>query len=314
MRNAIPIVLLLIALPGAAALAQSKNLAPGGTPAQLTPDEYERLMTRIEGAWVFNRAKSTAMVGESLPVPEGYTYRIGPDRKGVYFTSAGASSSSYAAFDGKPHGSPRGFARFPIDEFTVENIGSENGRRRSSNTQFYSPDGTKVIHIVRRQNAEGVETIVGTALYEKAPGGTPALQLPASEARPAASTVAQEKVATDAVIAADNRWANAYATCDAKTWNELFADDTTFIHAVGNTDDKAGMLVRLKDCPMEWVANEVHKVRLYGDVAIVNGSMQLRRKGATTIGATVYTRTYVRQNGAWRIAAHQSTAAPKPAP
>lgn len=171
MRNAIVVALLLLVLPGAA-LAQNKTTDPGGTPGNLTPDEYERFVKRVDGTWILNRSKSTLMSGEALDVPEGFIYKVTPDRKGVHFTR-GQAATIFQTLDGKPSGTTSTIARVPLDEFTLENISGNSGRRTIRTTQFYSPDGTKVVYIKRRVDAQGVETPLSVVLYERVPEGTP---------------------------------------------------------------------------------------------------------------------------------------------
>lgn len=172
MRTWIIAVALFVMLP-AGAFAQSKTTALGGMPNQLAPDEYERLMKRVEGTWILNRAKSTLMSGDTLGVPEGYVYKLRPDRKGVYFT--GSRGTSMQMYDGKPYayGEKNTIARLPIDEYTIDNITGADGKRRGRNTQVYSADGSKAVYIVRRIDANGVETVISSVLFEKVPEGTP---------------------------------------------------------------------------------------------------------------------------------------------
>lgn len=178
MRKSIVGILLLLALPGLAR-AQHKTTAPGGTPNQLAPEEYERLMTRVEGTWILNRAKSTLMSGDTLGVPEGYVYKLRPDHKGVYFTNSGGPTTSFQMYDGKAYGEKSTIARLPIDEYTIDNITGADGKRRGRNTQVYSPDGTKAVYIVRRVNEQGIETVISSVLYEKVADGTPIPKPPA---------------------------------------------------------------------------------------------------------------------------------------
>lgn len=172
MRKRIAGLVLIVALPGMA-LAQNKTTAPGGTPNQLTADEFERLMTRAMGTWILNRSKSTVLSGNTLGVPEGYVYERTDDRKGVKFTSGGGPTTSIQMYDGKPYGTTSTIARLPMDEFTIDNITGGDGRRRGRNTQMYSADGTKAVYIVRRINDQGDETVISVVLFERVPNGTP---------------------------------------------------------------------------------------------------------------------------------------------
>jgi hypothetical protein len=175
MKNAaaksIALVVLSLALAGVVR-AQDKT-ALGGTPSHLTPEEFERLMNRAMGTWILNRAKSTIMSGDALGMPEGFVYERTEDRKGVKFTRPDQPGTTVQMYDGKPYGTTRTIARIPIDEFTIDNIMGENGRRLGHNTQVYSPDGTKSAYIVRRVNEHGQEVVTAIVLWDKVPNGTP---------------------------------------------------------------------------------------------------------------------------------------------
>ena len=53
-------------------------------------------------------------------------------------------------------------------------------------------------------------------------------------------------------------------------------------------------------------------MRLYGDdTAVLLGAMQGKTKSGGFTFDLLYTRVYIKQNGAWRLVSHQSTDAPK---
>src|SRR6266481_4901998 len=171
MRKSIAVIVLLLALPGAASM-QNKTTAPGGTPNQLTPEEFERLMNRVMGTWILNRTKSTIMSGDTLGVLDRYVYERTEDRKGVKFTRGNEPTPIIQMYDGKPYGpATRTVARIPIDEFTIDNIIGANGRRQGRNTHLFSPDGTKSIYILRDVNEQGEETITSVVLFDRVPDG-----------------------------------------------------------------------------------------------------------------------------------------------
>jgi hypothetical protein len=162
-------VFLLFAIP-VVAIAQTRTTAPSLTPNQLTPAEFDRLYTRAMGTWQLNKNKSTIFSGDNLGVPNGYIYAPTEDRRGVKFTSA--SGTSVQQWDGKAYGEGTTIARAPIDEFTIDNVVSRNGRRTARNTQVYAPDGKRVGYIVRRVDEQGHETIVSIVIFERVPEGT----------------------------------------------------------------------------------------------------------------------------------------------
>jgi ketosteroid isomerase-like protein len=125
---------------------------------------------------------------------------------------------------------------------------------------------------------------------------------------------AQGSKAADAVAAVDKSWAENYLGCNVKAWDELLAEDLTFIHNSGMIDDKAKQMASVKACGLESLQSEVTKVRLYGDnTAVVLGAMKGKVKGRDFRFDLLYSRVYIKQKGAWRLVSHQSTDAPKKA-
>jgi ketosteroid isomerase-like protein len=129
----------------------------------------------------------------------------------------------------------------------------------------------------------------------------------------AVSAVAAQAGKTEAEIAAlDKRWGEAYVACDTKAWEALLADDLVFVHNNGAIDDKAKQMASIAACAIESLNARTLKIRLYGaDTAIVLGAMTGKAKGRNFTFDLLYTRVYVRQNGAWRLVTHQSTDAPR---
>jgi ketosteroid isomerase-like protein len=125
---------------------------------------------------------------------------------------------------------------------------------------------------------------------------------------------AQGSKTADAVAAVDKSWAESYVACNVKAWDELLADDVTFIHNSGSIDDKAKQMASVKACGIESLQSDVTKVRLYGDnTAVVLGWMKGKVKGRDFRFDLLYSRVYIKQKGAWRLVSHQSTDAPKKA-
>jgi len=118
---------------------------------------------------------------------------------------------------------------------------------------------------------------------------------------------------TEATITAlDKGWAKAYVDCDTKAWDALLASDLVFIHNNGGSDNKAAQMKSIAACSLESLANQQTSIRLYGDnTAVLIGAMQGKVKNSTFTFDLIYTRTYIKKNGAWQLVSHQSTDAPK---
>ncbi len=114
--------------------------------------------------------------------------------------------------------------------------------------------------------------------------------------------------AATAVAAVDKTWAEFYQSCNVDGMNRLIADDMVFIHIGGNMQTKAQFVDSVRPCNMEQVQTEVTSVRLYGNSAVVIGTMTYKVKGMAAPGSIVYTRVYVKDGGdRWSLVTHQST-------
>lgn len=129
-----------------------------------------------------------------------------------------------------------------------------------------------------------------------------------------AGAIAQSK--TEAEIAAiDKGWGQAYVSCNSKAWDALLGEDLVFIHNNGGIDNKAAQIKSVIACPLESLNTQQTKIRLYGDnTAVLLGAMQGKLKNSTFTFDLLYTRVYIKQNGAWKLVSHQSTDAPKKKP
>ncbi len=115
---------------------------PAATQSRLTDAQLNRLLDRMNGTWKANVDKSVDLLGTSA-ASAGFTYIKVPERKGIMFRTP--EGESFQSLDGKPYKAqvgPNGtVARLAIDEFTVENIVTREGRRTGRNTAYFSPDG-----------------------------------------------------------------------------------------------------------------------------------------------------------------------------
>lgn len=104
----------------------------------------------------------------------------------------------------------------------------------------------------------------------------------------------------------------AQETADAKTLNDVLADDLVYTHSNGNQDSKRSFIESLTSGRVRYRDVEISNdtVRFYGpDLAIVTGRMN-----ATTVveGKTNppmrlrYTDVYARRKGRWQMVAWQS--------
>ena len=154
---------------------------PSVTP-RLTDVQLNRLLDRMNGTWRANVAKSVDLQGTPAS-PTGFIYIKDAERKGIKFRTQ--DGESFQSLDGKPYpaqvSATSTIARLAIDEFTVENIVTRDGKRTSRNTAYFSPDGKVSMYITRDVNERGEETPRRFLFLEKVPDGT---KVWAEKARP----------------------------------------------------------------------------------------------------------------------------------
>jgi len=118
-----------------------------------------------------------------------------------------------------------------------------------------------------------------------------------------------------AVLAAEKEWARAIAASDSAALEHVLADDLTYGHGSGRTDTKATYIDRIKSGAQKYVSvvyDDGTKVRLYGNTAVVNC---VARISSITDGKpnSMHLRmlhVFVKKNGIWQLAAHQSVYLP----
>lgn len=113
--------------------------------------------------------------------------------------------------------------------------------------------------------------------------------------------------ATDraAIIAGERAWGQAYVTGDVATVERLLDPDFRGVSPSGALFDKAGALEAVAEVPHTTAdAVEILSLRIYGDTAVAQA--RERTVGPAPEfkpGQTVFTDTWVRRGGRWRIVA-----------
>jgi|SRR5215469_9763504 len=119
----------------------------------------------------------------------------------------------------------------------------------------------------------------------------------------------------EAVKAEEKLWASATVKGDEARLGQVLADDLTYTHSNGDTDNKAAFINNLKTGARKYhkLDHESMDVRLYGNTAILTATAQVEtsQKGGTTAAAHLrFIHVWVLQNGRWQLVAHQSLRLP----
>jgi ketosteroid isomerase-like protein len=115
----------------------------------------------------------------------------------------------------------------------------------------------------------------------------------------------------EAIVLLERVVGEALERRDVHTLNRLFAEDFVGINPIGAEVTKADVLAQIgsSDYEPESIVNDVRRVRVYGDVAVVTaqGTARGKYKGQRADMVFVYTRIWVERDGTWQaVAAHAS--------
>ena len=109
----------------------------------------------------------------------------------------------------------------------------------------------------------------------------------------------------------DRDWADATVHADLTRLDRILADDLTYTHSSGDTDDKQQFLEALRSGKRKYESIEFHEVtvRSYGNTAVITSRAEVRvRSGDRELQLRPrFLHVYVKRRGSWRLVAHQST-------
>ncbi len=155
---------------------------------------------------------------------------------------------------------------------------------------------------------------VGVAFWASLAGALwPAVTAAAGPRPPAYDQKAAERY----IIESEGQWALSVATGRTADVERILADDYRGVGPDGNLAGKAEMIAGTPASAAEFISNRLNAVtvRFYGDTAVAQGSETWeRRHGPMTRGRFVWTDTWIRRDGRWRIVASEDLVAPEAAP
>lgn len=112
----------------------------------------------------------------------------------------------------------------------------------------------------------------------------------------------------------DKAWASAVVKHDYAALDKVFSDDLIYAHSTGIVESKAQYLAKLKTGTQRYDAITLDRVRVvaHGDTVITHSFA--RMTGATAgkpfDNKVMLIHVWVKENGTWRLVAHQTAKAP----
>lgn len=126
-----------------------------------------------------------------------------------------------------------------------------------------------------------------------------------------AAVCAAQEATKSSILALDKQWSDAIVKGDTATLDKLLTDDLVYAHATGIVDTKASYIAKIKERRQVYKSFERRNpvVNLYKDSAVTFS--WVRVTGTNQSGAfddkIMLIHFWVKQNNAWRLAAHQTT-------
>ena len=125
---------------------------------------------------------------------------------------------------------------------------------------------------------------------------------------------AQAPSATDqTVLELDRALIDALFKKDRTTFEPLLADDYIYIHSNGTVASREEEIAQTMASDVKWTASKLSglKVRVYGDAAIVTGTLTHTGSAKGYVGgARLVTHLWAKRNGRWQSVGGQSTVVP----
>lgn len=118
----------------------------------------------------------------------------------------------------------------------------------------------------------------------------------------------------DEIISLEKRRIEAMTNQDAEALDKILADDLIYTHSSGRTETKAEFITNATSGAIRYraLSQEDVTVRRFGDTAIVTGHgiVHVESSSGEKKFPVRFIDVYVKQDGAWRMIAWQSTKSP----
>lgn len=114
------------------------------------------------------------------------------------------------------------------------------------------------------------------------------------------------------ILELEEQRVQAFLEADTAVLERILAEDFTFTHTGSSVDSKQSFIQRLatSDLTYQYIATEDVQVRVYGNAAIVTGSMQNTLRGTQRCYGCVFMGVYAKPHRSWQMAALHATRLP----
>jgi ketosteroid isomerase-like protein len=127
---------------------------------------------------------------------------------------------------------------------------------------------------------------------------------------PAAAPAADEEIQT-----LEKEWSQAVIAGNVAKVDALLGKDLIYGHASGIVENKDQYMTKLRGGAQRYEAIEYHDmaVKTYGDTAVVHGHVRMagKTKGVPFNNEVMMLHVWVKRDGRWQLAAHQTAQMPK---
>jgi len=117
------------------------------------------------------------------------------------------------------------------------------------------------------------------------------------------------------IHALEDRRCRAMIDADMKALEAIYADELIYTHSNASVDDKKSYLAGIKSGKFDYksIKRPEENIRVFGDTAVVTGRAEIsvRADGNDRQLNSRYLVLWIKRNGAWQVAAWQSTPVPK---
>lgn len=117
-----------------------------------------------------------------------------------------------------------------------------------------------------------------------------------------------------AIVQAENAWAKAVIARDLAALEKIYTPELIYAHSTGNVETLRMYLGRLKEGKQRYddIRFEKQLIRAYGDSAVSHNIVRMMGKNDSGPfnDHLMMIHFWVRQGGAWKLAAHQTTKIP----